>query len=76
MGRFHRCRILGGWYYNTIRRDRQKPVCADVFRIRMPCGRAEARPYGKTLHLKVWPGQVDRELDSHHTLFLLRKRFV
>ncbi len=40
----HRGRFFDGWRSNAIHRDRRLPVRADVFRIRTPCGRAEARP--------------------------------
>ncbi len=43
----HRGRFFDGWRSNAIRRDRLLPVRGGVFRIRTPCGRAEARPYGK-----------------------------
>ncbi len=45
--------FFDGWCCDAIRTDRQKPVRADVFRIRTPCGRAEARPYGKNLPMRT-----------------------
>ncbi len=51
----HRGRFFDGWRSKAIRRDRRLPVRGDVFLIRTPCGRAEARPYGKNLPVKA-PG--------------------
>ncbi len=40
-----RGRFFDRWRSNAIRRDRLLPVRGNVFRIKTPCGRAEARPY-------------------------------
>ncbi len=55
VGSPHRGRFFDGWRSDAIRRDRLLPVRGDVFRIRTPCGRAEARPYGKNLPVRVSP---------------------
>ncbi len=64
--------FLDGCRCDGIRRDRLLPVRANVFGIRMPCGRTEARPYGKNLHVKgfgrllhaLWP-----QISHGHRLF-------
>ncbi len=54
--------FLAGSRCDAIRRDRLLPVRGNVFRIRTACGRAEARPDGKTLpvrehHIPMFHGQ-------------------
>ncbi len=56
-GRTHRGGFFDGWRSNAIRRDRLLPVRADVFRIRTPCGRAEAGPYEKNLPVRGGRGE-------------------
>ncbi len=62
-GGSHRGRFFDGWRSNAIRRDRRLPVRGDVCRIRTPCGRAEARPYGKNLPVRGGGGGVSSSDD-------------